>query len=188
MEKGAFEKQIQFQASDDSKVQRLLKRRHRRVTFLVNIWLNYKPFNVNSFPKTMLDKLSGFESKDRKGLEFQSGTKSVPTRCVSVSTTFVKDSSDSGIILDNSPTKCTWPMGDCDSKETIKVYMPIEIIRNEASDGGNVKMLWGTTSKSESNCEASFGLYQGESLAESAKREKEKENNEGSTKRAKTKK
>jgi len=36
------------------------RRRHRRCTFLVNIWLNYKPFNVHPFPDTMIDKMSGY--------------------------------------------------------------------------------------------------------------------------------
>ena len=36
----------------------LLRRRQRRVTFLVNIWLNHKSLNVKPFPESMLDKLT----------------------------------------------------------------------------------------------------------------------------------
>jgi hypothetical protein len=34
-------------------------RRGRRISFLVNIWLNYTPLNVEPFPETMLDMMSG---------------------------------------------------------------------------------------------------------------------------------
>jgi len=39
----------------------IFERRHRRVTFLVNILLNYKPFNVHVFPQNMIDKMSKVE-------------------------------------------------------------------------------------------------------------------------------
>ena len=109
------------------------------MTFLVNIWLNYRPFNVNPFPETMLDKLSGSESKDRKGLDFQSSEDPIPTNSVSTSATCVKDNDESsGATLSSPPTKFQWPMGDCNSEETIKVSIPLELIRNEASGGGNI--------------------------------------------------
>ena len=49
LEEGAFDKQCKFDAPSDisEKERKVLARRHRRVTLLVNIWLNYKPFNVS---------------------------------------------------------------------------------------------------------------------------------------------
>ena len=121
------------------------------------------------------------------GLEFQSSAGKVPTKNISISSKSVKDANDKRITLDTPPTKFTWPMGDCDSKETIKVFMPLNIIQNESSDGGNVKIVWERNSENGSNCEASFGLYHGETSAASVKREKEEETerNKESTKRAK---
>ena len=46
------------------------RRRCRRVTFLVNIWLNYKPYDVNRFPESMIDKMSGRDEKTRRGFKF----------------------------------------------------------------------------------------------------------------------
>ena len=45
----------------------LLRRRRRRVTFLVNVWLNYKPFGVKPFPEGMVDKLSGGREEEEEG-------------------------------------------------------------------------------------------------------------------------
>jgi hypothetical protein len=69
MEAGAFQKQqlpLELANSNDTNAVVLLKtkkltRRHRRVTFLVNIWLNYHPFNVEPFPDSMMDKMSGYQ-------------------------------------------------------------------------------------------------------------------------------
>jgi hypothetical protein len=40
------------------------ERSNRRITFLVNIWLNYIPLKTKRFPDTMVDKLSGFIIND----------------------------------------------------------------------------------------------------------------------------
>lgn len=175
MKPGAFINQIQFETSDDPKRQKRLKRRHRRVTFLVNIWLNYQPFNVHPFPDTMVDKLSGYKEK-RIGLEFQSSDSS-PTKDISTSSTEVKDRKSSST-LDDKPKKFTWPMGDCHSTETITVSMPLSTIRDAASGGGNVNIEW------DQEKEACFSLQRG-STTEAIKRTKEDESNEG-TKRART--
>lgn len=64
---GAFKEQCQDNSSkthlatdEFSQRKRAQQRRHRRCTFLVNVWLNYQPFNVNPFPESMLEKMSGF--------------------------------------------------------------------------------------------------------------------------------
>jgi hypothetical protein len=36
------------------------RRRRCRYTFLVNIWLHHKPFNVHPFPDSIIDKMSGY--------------------------------------------------------------------------------------------------------------------------------
>jgi len=51
----------QTQTQTHSLDKAILERRHRRVTFLVNILLNYKPFNVHVFPESMIDKMSKVE-------------------------------------------------------------------------------------------------------------------------------
>jgi hypothetical protein len=74
MEDGAWDAQTklpQKSAASDAELKKM-RRRHRRVTFLVNIWLNYHPFNVHPFPETMIDKMSGAKSNRRVGLSFLS--------------------------------------------------------------------------------------------------------------------
>lgn len=166
MQPGEFEKQIHFEDSNDPKEQKLLKRRHRRVTFLVNIWLNYMPFNVEPFPDSMVDKLSGFKYSERSILEFhQEG--SVITTSISTNCTKVKDLKDDKSI-EEKPTEFTWPMGDCDSQERIRMSFPVETVRSQAHSGGNVRIQWDT------KADACFGLHKG--LEESAKRSQENEN------------
>merc|ERR1719410_2135300 len=61
MEEGSFEKQIRYDArsaGNKNKARKVLERNHRRVTFLVNIWLNHRPLNCNPFPETMVGNLS----------------------------------------------------------------------------------------------------------------------------------
>jgi hypothetical protein len=56
-----------------SNAKRKRRRRCRRVTFLVNVWLNYKPYDVNRFPESMIDKMSGRDENTRRGLQFGDG-------------------------------------------------------------------------------------------------------------------
>lgn len=60
MKAGEFEEQCAYSVTGDvdDRTKKTLARNHRRVTFLVNVWLNYKPFNVSPFPNTMIDKQS----------------------------------------------------------------------------------------------------------------------------------
>eukprot|EP00980_Cylindrotheca_fusiformis_P015847 scaffold4637_cov128-Cylindrotheca_fusiformis.AAC.18 len=179
MEPGMFEKQIQFQSSDNPKEQKQLIRKHRRVTFLVNIWLNYRPFNTHPFPQTMIDKLSGGK-EDRVGLKFQS-TDSVPTKKVATSSTTTKDNKNHQSLdsLSCHTEDFEWPMGDCDSTETIRVGIPLARIRDAASLGGNVMI------EQVENDEALFSLQRGSPAIELPKRTQQEESGEG-TKRART--
>lgn len=137
MEKGIFQKQVEVPIlSTDEKEITLHTRRHRRVTFLVNIWLNHKPFNVEEFPESMIDKLSKidtaapyvlFDTIDSKNAHPQT----IPTRIITVK--------------EGDPTSneiFTWPMGGESSKEKLQVMMPIDDIRREMTSGGNLLIQW----------------------------------------------
>jgi hypothetical protein len=43
---------------------------------------------------------------------------------------------------DQQTQSFTWPMGDCDSNETIQMQIPLLSIRREASTGGNIRIDW----------------------------------------------
>eukprot|EP00977_Amphora_coffeiformis_P005654 scaffold1189_cov194-Amphora_coffeaeformis.AAC.11 len=103
--------------------QRKQVRRQRRVTFLVNIWLNYKPFNVHPFP--MLDKMSGTQPSQRGHLRF--GHRSVLAE-------EFQETPDWGPFQ--------WPMGGCDSGETISLTLSLEQVRRNHKHGGNVNITW----------------------------------------------
>lgn len=102
-------------------------RRHYRVTFLVNIWLNYHPLNVHRFPETMLDKMSGTKIEKRGHMVF--GERSI------VADECAQTKSDSWKVF-------TWPMGGCDSGEEISMAFPLERIRRRRKSGGNVQIKW----------------------------------------------
>lgn len=115
MPEGLWEKQLQ-NPDPESKSS---VRQHRRVTFLVNIWLHYKPFNVNRFP--MADKMSGYEKK---------------------MTSLAFGPLDDLRIVDGdyeSSTQFTWPMGGgCD--EVIHMSIPLQAIHKETNDGGSLQI------------------------------------------------
>ena len=97
--------------------------RQRRVTFLVNIWLNYKPLDVHPFP--MLDKMSGIHSSKRGQLCFCS-------RSIAAE--------ESQATPDWKPFQ--WPMGGCDSGETISLTLSLDQIRQHLKQGGNMNITW----------------------------------------------
>lgn len=159
-EPGVFAKQSRV---PDDTADKLERRRHRRCTFLVNIWLNHKPFNVNPFPDTMVDKLSGFShtpataskiSSRRMRFSFASNDD------VSTSVTVATVRSDLTVRIegrygagacsaaattddeDMLVQQFTWPMGDCDSGETIQASIPVTLVRSKANEGGSVRIKW----------------------------------------------
>ncbi|KAL7550710.1 hypothetical protein ACHAWF_013924 [Thalassiosira exigua] len=158
MEEGLFEEQCRFEATEgmDETAKKVLTRRHRRVTFLVNIWLNYKPFNVNPFPESMLDKLGKGDAFEGRGLfgagdeESESGTGGAATE-VNISegkasiavgpSTAKSDSEGSSAGREAKLSKMTWSMGQTD-EERIEVLLPLELIRDERENGSNVAMTW----------------------------------------------
>lgn len=144
LEEGAFDEQCKFDTPIDisEKERKVLMRRHRRVTLLVNIWLNYKPFNVNAFPDTMLDKLSKVDMLGDANLFDDSKSSKTCGKVVVVKdgkgTLACSDhvtQKDAAIAL----TKMSWPMGR--DNETIEALMPLELIRN-CDEGSDVIIEW----------------------------------------------
>jgi hypothetical protein len=106
------------------------------VTFLVNIWLNYRPFNVNPLPNAMLNKLTKVDQSRWSNL-FSCHKKEDKEECISIDDKKEEDLSKT----------FTWPMGDCNSCEAIQVYMPLTAVRHEASLSGNIQIKWRMNNK-----------------------------------------
>lgn len=145
MPKGMFENQIKLpndndieqknrlpndtEQCDEKISKNILQRRSRRVTFLVNVWLNYKPFNVNVFPESMIDKLS---KKEMKHILFKHENEAEENRqCPAKEIPY------------NKSYKCNkefqWEMGNSDD-DFISMQIPIDLVQNEI--GGNVRLTW----------------------------------------------
>eukprot|EP00554_Chaetoceros_debilis_P015802 CAMPEP_0194119938 /NCGR_PEP_ID=MMETSP0150-20130528/41352_1 /TAXON_ID=122233 /ORGANISM="Chaetoceros debilis, Strain MM31A-1" /LENGTH=416 /DNA_ID=CAMNT_0038811817 /DNA_START=18 /DNA_END=1264 /DNA_ORIENTATION=- len=135
---GEWKKQISAPADVDAKDmdekdRKKQLRRRRRTTFLVNIWLNYKPVNTNIFPSTMTDKLSKVIDEEIL-FDNQVGN------CSANSMTY--NGSNHSSDEKNGNVSFEWPMGGCDSKESICMDLPLEKIQNQMDDGGNIHMSW----------------------------------------------
>ena len=167
MKEGLFDKQCSYDVTSemDEKAKKILARKHRRVTFLVNIWLNYKPFNVNPFPETMIGNLSkinlfgdirlfGRESSGGGGdkKEDDEEPTNVPTKTVIVregkASIMDKTKSDEKIKSNDCSTengvkltKMTWSLGQKE-EESIEVLVPIEVIQSQGETGSNVAITW----------------------------------------------
>lgn len=129
MRPGAFQNQIQVPAKQTTpQQQKVLIRRHRRCTFLVNVWLNYHPYNVEPFPETMIDKMS----KCSSGTHLFPVAEKEPMSSVTLE---IKEKED-------ATQTFTWPMGGCGSTETITAKIPIRKVRDEANNGGNIQLKW----------------------------------------------
>ena len=167
MPPGLFDRQCQFTSTGKvpDKINRRLQRRHRRVTFLCNIWLNFKPFNVDRFPESMMNKMSGYNQKEKLAqllFPVQDEEKESPaamsnTKHVQVingkAVVVNSQNSSSGDIEETEKKKSShlssssvqefsWPMGGCGSGEMIKVQIPLEEVQSMADAGGNVKLEW----------------------------------------------
>jgi len=157
MENGKFARQCMLSCDrKDPALQKRLVRRHRRVTFLVNVWLNYHPFEVKPFPETMVDKMSGRDFGTRAQLHFlENHTQPQPLE-ISIfdGKIDVVDSLSSASLpcqaqqheqQSSAPHRFIWPMGDCGSGESIHVSIPISEVRSVAGVGGNVRIKWKTS-------------------------------------------
>lgn len=110
-------------------------RRQRRVTFLVNIWLNYKPLNVHPFP--MVEKMSGSHAQS------SSKTRTKRRCCLS----FGPRSEDvvSSYHAASDWQAVQWPMGGDDSGETIHLTLPLDRIRDKHKQNtqrDDVSLTW----------------------------------------------
>lgn len=141
MEDGVFEKQCTFiKEGLDKKEANTLERRSRRVTFLVNIWLNYKPFNVSTFPDTMLSKLSKtdlFGELELFGGRAMARQKDAKVHVASSGAMEMTETAKSSVC---DVSRMKWPMGSCD--EQIEIPIPIEVVRKCFVDGSNVNISW----------------------------------------------
>ena len=168
MKEGMFEKQCKYEVTDDmeEKTKKALARSHRRVTFLVNIWLNYKPFNVNPFPETMIASLSkpnlfdgmsmfGNQQEEETKTKTDTTTKTVAIRegkasiassasdeCKKSATQDPDEckqlaSADSEVKL----TEKKWSMGQKD-EESIEVLMPVELVQSQSEKGSDIALKW----------------------------------------------
>jgi hypothetical protein len=131
LQEGCFEKQcrvphVDADQNDGGNEHIRMVRRRRRVTFLVNIWLNHKPVNVERFPEGMLEKMSKVSSEDWKLFESPSP---LPIKVIEVAE-------------QASTTVFTWPMGCDGSNESISVSIPIDKVREMAPKGQTMCLRW----------------------------------------------
>jgi len=142
---GLFEEQCKFDRPDgiDMKEMKVLERRHRRVSFLVNVWLNYHPYNVHPFPETMISNLSKmdllgdvrlFDKCDEAKKSGESVTLKLKgegkIQCEEGSV----DEAHADVVTKN------WPMGNC-SNDCIDVPMPVDLMKSRNA-GDDVNLIW----------------------------------------------
>lgn len=120
MQDQLWEQQIKVPSELDESFKKLQSRRNRRVTFLVNIWLNYKPFNIERFP--MPEKM----------------TKAKPDFKL-----FQGDLIDKVKEVDIPETTniLSWPMGACDTNECIQIKIDRSLIQAQDSID-TFKLTW----------------------------------------------
>ena len=116
------------------------------MTFLVNIWLNYKPFNVEIFPESMVDKLSNthetnqathiFFKNDEETMQHENQQCEVEDHIVS------GEDASSGHTKSSAYKHFQWSMGSCNYEhEAISMRVPLTKIQ-EKIGGGNIKLSW----------------------------------------------
>ena len=143
---GLFEEQCKFDKPDgiDKKEMKLLERRHRRVSFLVNIWLNYKPYNVQIFPETMISNLSkvdlfgDFRMFDESDDEVKKGGESITLRLKGEGKVQCEEKS-----VDEAHANVvtmTWPMGNC-RNDSIGIPVPVDVMKSRNA-GDDVTLVW----------------------------------------------
>lgn len=171
LEKGSFDKQCHFEepSPDQPSLHKLLIRRHRRVTFLVNVWLNYHPFDVKPFPETMIDKMSGNQGS-AVGLSFPP-LQEEKEIVASVRTVTIKDGKAREVssTAESSTTPFAWPMGDAGCNESLDASIPLQVVQEEAKKGGDVRIQW-QSSSAEGVKTGIFISKKGEEAAETGKK------------------
>lgn len=175
--KDAFQKQIEFASKSDDGTSKKQRRRHRRVTFLVNIWLNYKPYDVNIFPESMINKMSGCDETTCRNLKFNDSSTSEASSTLHVQKVSIRSNQATEIIPETEQEppsdavyrtqQFSWPLGDKNSKEELKCQIPMGIITKASKKGSNVLMQWrkkqnqADVSPNEDIVDDCFHLYNG---------------------------
>jgi hypothetical protein len=146
--------------------QKIAVRRKRRVTFLVNIWLNHKPMGVEPFPASMIDKLTPAKQDIPTAPIFTGNTKQdvvsvvdVGELCSKMTLALAGASFCSAPTADNGRNAngdrdqstpvvvkpFTWALGSCVTKDdSITVQVPLEHIQQNV--GRTIEMQWTNTS------------------------------------------
>lgn len=131
MPPGEFEKQTKVSddlVDEDERKKQM--RRQRRVTFLVNVWLNYKPFNVEPFPESMMDKMTKISEDTMPAILLDPSNKKINEKKVET------------LKVEDPVTGFKWSMGGTESNEYIKMELPLASIQNELQKGGNIEVKW----------------------------------------------
>ena len=132
MPSGEFEKQTKVRddlVDEDERKKQM--RRQRRVTFLVNVWLNYKPFNVEPFPESMMDKMTKISEDTMTAILLDPSNKNV-----------INEKKVETLEVNDPVTGFKWSMGGTESSEYIKMELPLASIQNELQKGGNIEVKW----------------------------------------------
>lgn len=168
MEEGVFEKQIDV--SDlkglDTTVRKKVERRRRRITFLVNVWLNYKPFNVEVFPDAMVDKLSkpvdthilfnnsstnnGNENDNNNSNLKVTTENNTKEQCAVKNHSYDGDKSKSPPEGDGDDdlNNFRWSLGNGFS-ERIEMQLPLKSIQSRMENGGDIRLTYECQSEAE---------------------------------------
>ena len=157
MKEGLFKQQIEIpdkeslngendkNGENGEQKRKVLERRFRRVTFLVNVWLNYKPFNVDTFPDSMIDKLSNTDKVNKAShIMFKNMDACLEHENEHCNASEHKIECDS-TLADNAQVpyeEFQWSMGGCDNEnDSISMHLPLGKIQEEIG-GGNIRLKW----------------------------------------------
>jgi hypothetical protein len=173
MEEVLFERQINdidYSEAENNDARKILIRRQRRVTFLVNVWLNYIPYGVNPFPDGMVNNLSNCDLFGDDFVMFGSngGGKNVDNVIVDGSTpttvTIISVHKGKGLLANHEIlsaddtnnkrrkvnscddeiklSKIKWALSVGDEDGIIDALIPLELIRDKGKTGSDVAINW----------------------------------------------
>jgi len=162
MKEGVFEKQIDVVdlAGLDETAEKKAKRRRRRITFLVNVWLNYKPFNVELFPDTMVDKLSkpvdthilfnNNNNNNNNNNPKVNTENAIKEHCTVKYHSFdgVKSKATSEGDGDDDLKDFRWSLGN-GLHERIEMQLPLKSIQRKMENGGDICITYKCQSETE---------------------------------------
>jgi hypothetical protein len=104
-----------------------------RITFLVNIWLNYRPLGVQSFPSSLLQRFRTTSSSSL-GTLLESN----------LFHNYLQEKiTHSDVTIEPKKAELTWILGATDdAEELIKVQVPLAAIQREVNYGGTLCVQW----------------------------------------------